>query len=96
MTPSTLRSSACAQTPPNWPGLVPITATGLPRSGAPRAERDTQSSAFFSWPGTEPLYSGEANSTASADSIASRSPSTASGASSSTSSSYGAMLPSPS
>jgi hypothetical protein len=31
MIPSTLRTSACAQTAPNRPTEAPITATGLPR-----------------------------------------------------------------
>jgi hypothetical protein len=46
----------------------------------PPRSRDTQSSAFLSTPGTEPLYSGVAMITASAMAIASRSESTAAGA----------------
>ena len=67
---STLRSSACAQTAPNSPVLAPITATGLLRSGLAASGRESQSSAFLSWPGSEWLYSGVANSTTSASLIA--------------------------
>ncbi len=68
--PSTLRSSACAQTAPNRPVLAPMTAAGLPRSGLSATGRETQSSAFLSAPGIEPLYSGVATRTASACAIA--------------------------
>ena len=54
------------------PVLAPITATGLLRSGFPCSGREAQSTAFLSTPGIEELYSGVANSTASARSIASR------------------------
>src|SRR3954447_25243828 len=46
-----------------------MTAVGLPRNGLSASGRETQSSAFLSCPGIEPLYSGVAISTASADSI---------------------------
>ena len=48
---STRRPSACAQTAPNRPVEAPITAAGLPRSGLVSYGRETQSSAFLSWPG---------------------------------------------
>ena len=67
---ATLRTSACAQTAPNRPVLAPITATGLLRSGFLASGRESQSSAFLSWPGTEWLYSGVAIRTASASRIA--------------------------
>ena len=63
---STFRSSACAQTAPKAPALAPTTATGLFRSGFVATGRETQSSAFFSEPGMDELYSGVANRTASA------------------------------
>src|SRR3954451_4903195 len=95
--PSTLRSSACAHTAPNMPVEAPITATGLRLSGVSASGRDTQSIAFFSWPGIEWLYSGVANRTASAAAIRSFRCVTA-GCSPSlcTSSSYGGMSSSPS
>jgi hypothetical protein len=77
--PSTLRSSAWAQTAPNIPVLAPITATGLLRSGLLAGGRDTQSMAFLSTPGIDELYSGVAKSTASASAIAWRSAVTAAG-----------------
>ena len=55
---ATLRSSACAQTAPNAPVEAPTTATGLFRSGFVASGRETQSSAFFSWPGTERVVLG--------------------------------------
>ena len=58
--PSTLRVSACAHTAPNMPVLAPITSAGLPRIGFSAIGRETQSSAFFSPPGIEWLYSGVA------------------------------------
>jgi hypothetical protein len=75
-----LRVSACAQTAPNIPVEAPITAAGVPVSALSPAGREAQSSAFFSTPGIEWLYSGVAIRTASASRIASRSASTASGA----------------
>jgi hypothetical protein len=50
--------------------LAPTTATGLFRSMFVTTGRETQSIAFFSWPGMDALYSGVANSTASAFAIA--------------------------
>jgi hypothetical protein len=47
--------------------LAPITATGLFRSGLVAIGRETQSSAFFSCPGMEWLYSGVAKECAPAD-----------------------------
>ena len=73
MAPSTLRSSACAHTAPNRPALEPITATGFPTEHVGASGRDAQSSAFFSAPGIEELYSGVAIRTASADATAARS-----------------------
>src|SRR5437867_5512294 len=67
----TLRSSACAQTAPKAPVLAPTTATGLFRNAFVATGRETQSIAFFSWPGMEALYSGVEKSTASAFAIAS-------------------------
>ena len=94
---STLRSSACAQTAPNAPVLAPTTATGLFRSTFVASGRDAQSSAFFSWPGTDELYSGVAKRSASAPAIASRKRATAGGAGwTSSSSSYGGTAFSPS
>jgi hypothetical protein len=66
----TLRSSACAQAAPKAPVLAPTTATGLFRSTFVATGRETQSIAFFSWPGMEALYSGVEKSTASAVAIA--------------------------
>ena len=77
---STLRSSAWAQTAPKRPALEPITATGLPRKTFVANGREAQSSAFFSAPGIEWLYSGVAIRTASAEATASRSDATATGA----------------
>ena len=74
-----MRSSACAQTPPNMLFEAPIAAAGLPFRALSPAGREAQSSAFFSWPGIEWLYSGVAIRTASASRIASRSSRTASG-----------------
>ena len=74
-----MRVSACAQTAPNIPVLAPITSAGLPRIGFSAIGRETQSSAFFSAPGIEWLYSGVAISTASAAAIASFSARTAGG-----------------
>src|SRR5262249_17323056 len=62
----TLRSSACAQIPPNEPVLAPTTATGLYRSTFVAIGREIQSIAFFSWPGMDALYSGVAKRTPSA------------------------------
>ena len=62
------------------PVEAPITATGLLRSSFVASGRETQSSAFFSWPGIEALYSGVAKRTASAPAIAERSSATAAGA----------------
>ena len=59
---------------------APIAAAGLPFRALCPAGREAQSSAFFSCPGIEWLYSGVAISTASAARIASRSSRTASGA----------------
>ena len=82
---------ACAQRPehlarlglrptaPNMPVLAPITSAGLPRIGFSAIGRETQSSAFFSAPGIEWLYSGVAIRTASAPAIASFSATTAGG-----------------
>ena len=68
--PSTLRSSACAQTAPNMPVLAPTTATSLPLHGLAASGRESQSRAFFRKPGIEWLYSGVANRIASACSTA--------------------------
>jgi hypothetical protein len=59
--------------------LAPTTATGLLRSGLDFGGRETQSSAFFNTPGIDALYSGVANSTASASAIAAFSSVTAAG-----------------
>src|SRR5262245_61422651 len=88
---SDLRSSACAQTAPNIPVLAPIVATGLLRSAAVANGREAQSTAFFSAPGIEWLYSGVANSRASACSIAARQLSTALPGAPSSSSSNGGI-----
>ena len=69
---STLRTSACAQTAPNRPVLAPMTADGLSWSTLSGNGRDAQSSAFFSPPGTDALYSGVAIRSASAASISSQ------------------------
>ena len=69
----TLRASAWAQTAPNRPVEAPTTAAGLLRSGRSASGRESQSSAFLSWPGIEWLYSGVATRTASASAIASNS-----------------------
>jgi len=82
-----LRSSACAQTAPNMPALAPITATCLPRKTFVAIGREAQSTAFFSAPGIDELYSGVAISTASAAATASRSAATAGCAGSTSSSS---------
>src|SRR5664280_253954 len=63
---SALRSSACAHTAPNIPVLAPMTAAGLLRRAAVANGREAQSTAFFSAPGIEELYSGVTNSRASA------------------------------
>jgi hypothetical protein len=62
------------------PLLAPIPATGLLRRAFVENGRETQSRAFLSWPGIEPLYSGVAISTASAAAIADRSAATSGGA----------------
>lgn len=49
-----------APAPPPGLGLAEHVAPGLPCSTLRRAGRDAQSSAFFSWPGAEPLYTGVA------------------------------------
>ena len=74
-----MRSSACAHTAPNMPVLAPITATGLLRSGLIAGGREAQSTAFLSTPGIDELYSGVANSRASAPAIASLKRATAGG-----------------
>src|SRR6478735_5576988 len=56
-----------------------MTAVGLPRNGLSASGRETQSSAFLSCPGIEPLYSGVAISTAWAASIRCRSSCTSAG-----------------
>src|SRR4249920_2270219 len=56
-----------------------MTAVGWPRNGLSASGRETQSSAFLSKPGMEPLYSGVAISTASAASIRWRSSCTSAG-----------------
>ena len=61
------------------PGEAPITATGSLLSGFVATGRETQSIAFFSWPGIEALYSGVAKSTASASAIADRNLATVNG-----------------
>ncbi len=71
--PSTLRSSACAQTAPNIVTLAPSTTTGLFLSAASARGREAQSTAFLITPGIEPLYSGVAISRPSAPAISSRS-----------------------
>src|SRR4051794_10210235 len=83
----TLRASAWAQTAPKRPVEAPITSAGLLRSGLLASGRLAQSSAFLSPPGMDELYSGVAITTASAASMASRSPVTACGRSASRSSS---------
>src|SRR4051812_6718091 len=83
----TFRSSDCAQPAPNAPVLAPITATGLFASAASPRGRDSQSTAFFSWPGTDALYSGVANTIASAPATVARICATAGGAGSTSSSS---------
>ena len=52
--------------------LAPITAAGTLRSAGSENGREAQSTAFFSTPGIEALYSGVANSRASASRIAAR------------------------
>src|SRR6266511_2749452 len=79
ITPRTFRSSACAQTAPKSPSLAPMTATVLFRSTLVAKGRETQSSAFLRAPGTEALYSGVANKTASDRAISRRSAATAGG-----------------
>jgi hypothetical protein len=78
--PSTLRSSAWAQTAPKAPVLAPTTATGRLRRTFVACGREAQSSAFFSWPGIDELYSGVENRTASAPASAARNAATAGGA----------------
>ena len=79
------------------PALEPITATGFVRKTFVAIGREAQSSAFLSAPGTDELYSGVANRTASAEATAARSAATAGGAgSASSSSSYGGTSRSPS
>jgi hypothetical protein len=46
------RSASWARTAPNAPGAAPVTATGFRFSGDVATGRDTQSTAFFSTPGT--------------------------------------------
>ena len=75
----TLRSSPCAQTAPNIPVLAPMTTAGLARSAFSGNGREAQSSAFFSAPGIEELYSGVLMRTASAAASASRSAATVAG-----------------
>ena len=60
------------------PVEAPTTAAGLLRSGFVARGRETQSSAFFRWPGTELLYSGVEMKTASAPAKAARRACTAS------------------
>jgi hypothetical protein len=73
------------------------TATGLFRSGDSSSGRETQSRAFFRQPGTDELYSGVANRTASASAIASFSRTTVAGRGpTSSSASYGGTSFSPS
>jgi hypothetical protein len=50
----------CARTVPKPPGDAPISATGRPRNtrGTSAGGREIQSTAFFSTPGIEWLYSG--------------------------------------
>jgi hypothetical protein len=55
-----------------------MTATGLLRRTASLTGREAQSTAFFSWPGIDELYSGVANRIASACAMASRQCATAS------------------
>jgi hypothetical protein len=59
--------------------LAPTTATGLLRSAAVAFGRDSQSTAFLSWPGMDELYSGVAKRTASASATAARIRATAAG-----------------
>ena len=70
------RRGPCAPRPAPRPRRTgrceaPTTAAGLSRSGVSASGRESQSSAFLSWPGIEWLYSGVATSTASASAIAS-------------------------
>ena len=58
-----------------------LAAAGVPDSALSPAGREAQSRAFFSWPGSEWLYSGVAIRTASASRIAWRSSATAAGVS---------------
>ena len=76
--------------------LAPTTATGLLRSAASALGRDAQSIAFLSCPGIEELYSGVANRTASAASIAARHRSTSDPGEASSSSSNSGICLSPS
>jgi hypothetical protein len=69
------------------PVLAPMTAAGLLRSTVSANGRDAQSTAFFSAPGIDELYSGVANSSASARSISARHRSTGTGGLGSSSSS---------
>jgi hypothetical protein len=46
------RNDNWARTDPNAPGAAPVTAIGLRFSGEVATGRDTQSTAFFSTPGT--------------------------------------------
>ena len=62
----TFRSSACAPIAPNRPVLAPTTATRFFLRTLAGNGRETQSRAFLSAPGIEPLYSGVAIRTASA------------------------------
>ena len=90
-------ASSWAQTPPNIPVLALTTATGLLRNTQVMSSgREAQSSAFFSCPGTEWLYSGVEMRTASAERTASRNSATVAGSSSSASASNGGMSRSPS
>jgi len=72
--------------------LAPTTATGLFLSTLVATGRETQSIAFFNWPGMDELYSGVAKSTASASAIASTKRATLAGRGCrSSSSSYGGI-----
>jgi hypothetical protein len=59
------RSSAWAQVAPKSPVEAPMTATGLLRRTLVAIGLEIQSRAFFSAPGTDALYSGVANRSAS-------------------------------
>ncbi|MNO03645.1 hypothetical protein D3C81_2244120 [compost metagenome] len=64
-----LRRCCWASAVPITPIEAPITAAGLPAKALSPYGREPRSMAFLSTPGTERLYSGVTNSTASASRI---------------------------